>query len=193
MSGASATAGSGRATSRAAGVRGAVPGLGEQEHADRGGGRPDLHRAAAAGDRDAERPEELERARGPEREAGDGRHEAEGQGPGHDAEHRRSDQSAPGEGARTRPDEHEQQDARPREAQGCRARGADVVEQADRCRDPELDADDRRQRHAGAGTRPGVRVGGRCEAGHAPSEAHADRSVHVDFVDIPFDVLEQSS
>ena len=122
---------------------------------------------AAARDRDAERPEELERARRPEREARNRRHEAEGEGAGHDAEHGRRDQSAPGEGARTWPREHEQQDARPREAKGRRAVGADVVEQADRRSDSDLDAHDRRQRHAGAGTCPVVRGDGRGEAGHA--------------------------
>ena len=63
-----------------AGVRRAVPRLGEQQHADGGDRRPDLRRPAAARDRDAERPEELERARRPERQAGDGRHEAQRQG-----------------------------------------------------------------------------------------------------------------
>src|SRR5204862_6537785 len=57
----------------------------------------------------------------------------------------------------------------------------------------ELDADDRRQRHAGAGTRPGVRGGRRGEAGHTPSEPHGDHSVHVGLFDIPFDAAEQSS
>ena len=165
----------------------------EEDHARGGGRRPELQRTAAARGRDAERSEELERARRAEGQPGDGRHEAEGHGRGHDAEDRRRDESASGEGARARPDEHEEQDARPRKAKGRRAVGADVVEQPDRQGDPDLHADHRRERHGGAGMRPGGRVGGQGGPGHGPSEQPPDRLVHVDLFDIPFDVLEQSS
>ena len=144
----------GQRIGHAHGVDRARPRLGQHQHADGGQGRPDLGAALAPRHRDAERPEELQRAGRPEREPGQRGHEEQGDPRGHQPQQHAGGERLARVVAAARPDHDEQQHPGPGEPEpGC-ALGAEVVDQADRRGQAELDAEHRGDRHRGAGASP---------------------------------------
>ena len=101
--------------------------------------------------RDAQRPEELQRARGAQREPGDGGHEQQRERGRHDAERDRGEQPGPAERRDPRPHQHQQDRRGPRQPQPGGALGADPVDQADGDGQPELHAHHRDDGERGAG------------------------------------------
>ena len=153
-----------------------------------------LRRAAAARDRDAERPEELQRARRAQRQPGDRRHEAAGSSPAvttPSATARRPARAGVN-GARPRPDEHERAARRPTPSRSQAApSGPTSSNRPTDAASPSWTQTHRRHGHAGAGAAPAGGVAARRVM--SPVKRTSDRSVHVELLDIPFDVIEQWS
>lgn len=127
-----------------------MPGLREQEHPDRGDERPELGPAAPPQDRDAERAEELQGARGAERDPVHRGHEADRHHRDGDAEPQRRGEAGPRERPRTGPDDREEDEPGADEAQAGGTVRPDVVEQPDGRGDAQLHEEHRDERHAGA-------------------------------------------
>ena len=135
------------------GVGAAVPRLGQQDDPHGGQRRPLQLPSAAADHGDAQRTEELQRARRAQGQPRDRGHEEQCQPSRHDPERDARAQRAAGERGRTRAHEHQQEDAGPRETQPRRPLRPDAVEKADRRGQSELDAHHRTdgEGRAGAG------------------------------------------
>ena len=143
----------------------ARPWLRQQDHADRGQQCPGPADPAAAPCRDAERSEELQRAGRAQRQPLDRRHEQHVTPAVTTPRAMPARSAGPGELREPRPDDDQQQHAGPREPQPRRTLRADDVDQPDRRREPELDAEHRGDGHPGAG--PGRGAGARGRRGWA--------------------------